>query len=73
MNRRVNRKLLDQWLQEHGPGGVSRLAVASNISASTIEKCRATEMAPKKLSTLQRLSEAVGLDLEKLFPKCKAS
>lgn len=68
MNRRVNRKLIDAWLEKHGPNGVSKLSVKAKVSASTISHARATSEAPKKLSTLQSLSEALEVDLDVLFP-----
>jgi len=67
-SRRVNRPLLDGWLEINGPDGVSRLAVQSQISASTIQKARSTGKAPKKFITLQRLSETLGCAIDELFP-----
>lgn len=71
--RKVNRTALDKWLAEHGPDGISRLAVESGVSASTIQKIRYNLVVPKKLSTLQRLSEAMGIKMDVLFPEEQAS
>lgn len=68
MKRRVNRQLLDEYIHQHGPDGVSKLAVESKVSASTIQKARSTGEAPKKLSTLQRLSEILGHNVDVAFP-----
>lgn len=73
MNRRVNRSLLDEWIKEHAPDGISRLAVESQVSSETIKRCRASGIAPKKTITCQLLSQAMGVDVDKLFPKGKAS
>lgn len=68
MDRRLNRALLDKWISEHGPDGVSRLAIQSQVSSETIKRVRASEVAPKKLITCKRLSEAVGATVDELFP-----
>lgn len=71
MDRRLNRALLDAWISEHGPDGVSRLAVRSQISSETIKRCRASELAPKKMITCKRLSDAIGTTVDELFPLAK--
>lgn len=68
MDRRVNKELLNNWIQEHGPDGISRLAVESRVSAETIKRSRASGIAPKKLSTCLLISKAVGANLDELFP-----
>jgi len=72
MDRRVNRPLLDNWIQQHGPDGVSRLAVESKVSADTIKRSRASGAAPKKLSTCLMLSKAMGVEVDTLFPPASA-
>jgi hypothetical protein len=71
MTRRTDRKILDDWIERNGPDGVTVLAYKSKVSASTIQKARASEKAPKKLSTLQRISETIGAEVDDLFPKEK--
>lgn len=68
MVRRVNRELLDHWIHSNGPDGVSKLAVKSQVSADTIKRSRASRMAPKKPITQQLLAEAIGVNVDELFP-----
>lgn len=68
MDRRVNRPLLDKWIQRHGPDGISRLAVESNVAAETIKKSRASGEAPKKYITCKLISDAMGAELDDVFP-----
>jgi len=72
MKRRANRKLLDEWIGRNGPDGISRLAVESNVSASTITKARCGSVIPKKESTLQRICEVIGVKIDELFPLVRA-
>lgn len=69
MDRRVNRPLLDSWIEQNGPDGVSRLAVESKVSADTIKRSRASGMAPKKLSTCLLISGVLGVNVDELFPQ----
>lgn len=73
MERRVNRELLDKWISENGPDGISRLAVESQVSAETIKRSRASGEAPKKYSTCKLLSDAIGVEMDVLFPQEQAS
>lgn len=68
MIRRVNRKLLDEWVRKNGPDGISLLAVESQVSAETIKKSRASGQAPKKLITCKLISTALGVAVDDLFP-----
>jgi hypothetical protein len=72
MDRRVNKELLNKWIQAHSPNGISRLAVESQVSADTIKRARATGMAPKKPITRQLLSQAMDLHVDVLFPPVTA-
>lgn len=69
MVRRVNREILDQWLDKNGPDGISKLAVESGVSSSLIAKVRQFKIAPKKQSTRDKLCEALGVSEEALFPE----
>lgn len=73
MTRRVNREILDKWINAFPTDGISHLAVESQVSAETIKKMRASGEAPKKFITLKALSDAIGVDLDILFPEEQAS
>jgi hypothetical protein len=77
MTRRVNRELLDKWLSnyrdEHSHDAISHLAVQSQVAADTIKKMRASGEAPKKYITCKLLSDAMGLNMDDIFPKEEAS
>jgi transcriptional regulator with XRE-family HTH domain len=67
MNRRVERDILDMWIDQNKPSAVAKLALESGISASTIEKVRLGYVPPKK-STRRRLYECIGVSENELFP-----
>lgn len=69
MNRRVNRELLDKWISDHRHDGLSRLAVQSQVAADTIKKMRASGEAPKKYITCKLISDAMGVEVDELFPQ----
>ncbi len=71
MERTTNRILIDQWINLNGPNGISKLAVESKVSDSTISKIRATGEAPKKHSTRAQLCQAMGHAEDELFPPKK--
>jgi lambda repressor-like predicted transcriptional regulator len=68
MVRRVNRKILDHWIHNNGPDGISKLAVKSQVAADTIKRSRASNVAPKKPITQQLIAEAIGVEVNELFP-----
>lgn len=65
--RRVDRAVVDKWLDQNGPDGVSRLAVKSGVSASTIAKMRAGRV-PVKASSRLAICRSIGVSEEVLFP-----
>jgi transcriptional regulator with XRE-family HTH domain len=67
MIRNVERTHLDRWIEEHGPDGISKLAIRSEVSASTISKVR-TGFVPAKTATRRALAEAIGIEEDTLFP-----
>lgn len=66
MKRSVNRTLLDRWIAAHGPDGLSKLAVRSRVSASTIGIIRRGHV-PSEL-TRERLAEAIEAEEDAFFP-----
>lgn len=71
MDKRVERKILDKWIDMHGPDGLLELARASGVSSSTIAKAR-LGFIPKKHSTRDRLCKALNVSEAKLFPSVGA-
>jgi transcriptional regulator with XRE-family HTH domain len=71
MERRVERNLIDRWIDEHGPDGLLRLAERSGVSSSTITKARLGYV-PRKKCTRNRLCEAMRVSEERLFPSVGA-
>lgn len=67
MSRTVARKLIDDWIDKNGPNGLLELAKASGVSSSMIAKAR-TGVVPKKFRTRERLSTALGVSEDVLFP-----
>jgi transcriptional regulator with XRE-family HTH domain len=67
MTRNVNRKIIDKWIDENAPDGLSQLAVRSRVSATTISSVR-RGLIPKKEITRSKLSRALGVSEDALFP-----
>lgn len=66
-NRKVNRDVIDRWVDKNGPNGVSKLASKSGVSASMISKIR-TGRVPIKPLTRAALSKALSTKEDILFP-----
>ena len=64
---KVNIDVIKDWLAENGPDGVSKLAIGSKISSSTIRKIRSGYV-PKKLSTRRDVARFMGVTEDALFP-----
>lgn len=67
MDRKLDRTLLEAWIKDNGPDGVSRLAVRANVSASTLHKLRAGAL-PRKPHTRRLIAAALGVTEDVLFP-----
>ena len=67
MNRRVERSLIDQWVDENGPDGLLKLASLSGVSSSTWIKARAG-VVPKRKRTRDGMIRALNVTEAKLFP-----
>lgn len=67
MNRRVERHYIDKWVNEKYPDAITKLAIASGIPASSIAKIRLGRV-PKSQDDRQRLSKALSLKEDVLFP-----
>lgn len=62
----VNRELIDQWIYENRPDGLSKLAVVSGVPSDTVAKARRGKV-PSKIQR-QKLAEALKHEEEKVFP-----
>jgi hypothetical protein len=67
MNRRVERHHIDTWVDRHYPNGIAKLSVASGVPVPSIQKIRVGSV-PKKAGQRIKLSEAIGLTEDDLFP-----
>jgi lambda repressor-like predicted transcriptional regulator len=65
--RSVNKQIIDEWIANHGPNGLFRLAEVSGVSAWTIAKARGGSV-PRKSITRKLIADALGVDAEVLFP-----
>lgn len=65
--RRVNRKIIDEWVLENGPEGVEKLAKKSGISSSMISKIRVGRV-PIRPIFRRSLAKALGVKEDQLFP-----
>ncbi len=65
--RTVNRKPLDNWIYLNGPNGLARLSLASRVSEATISKARLGRC-PRKMTTMLAICEAIGVDVDEVFP-----
>jgi DNA-binding phage protein len=74
MLRKLNREVLDRWLEANSPDGISKLALKSHVSSETIKRFRSQGLAPKKFITCKLIADALGIEIDTLFPtKNKAS
>lgn len=71
MNRKVNRELIDSWIDEHSPNGLSELSVRAKVSISTIGQAR-RGFVPRKDRTRLKLCRALGVNEDALFPPVAA-
>ena len=71
MIRRVNRVLIDAWVDEAAPGGVAKLFSKSGISTATIEKVRQGHV--PSTPTKKALASAIGVTVDELFPLAERS
>lgn len=67
MARRVNKRPLNQWIDENKPSGLAKLALQSGVSTGTLDKVRAGYVPPRE-GTRQRISRALGISENELFP-----
>lgn len=71
MDRRVERKYIDRWIVDNRPDGLLRLAERTGVSSSTIVSARNGRL-PRKLVTLDKIAEGLGLSTDTLFPPAEA-
>ncbi len=67
----VNREAIDNWIYEHRPDGLSRLAVASGLTSDAIGRARRGKV-PSKIQR-QKLAETLNLPVEVVFPAKEVS
>jgi transcriptional regulator with XRE-family HTH domain len=67
MQRRVERRYIDQWVGQNRPDAIRKLATKSNVNHAYIERVRAGFVPPKELYR-EALAEALGVSAEVLFP-----
>lgn len=67
MQRRVNRKFIDEWLAANYKNAVTKLSNASDVPANSISKIRNGRV-PKDFEQLKALAKAIGVDVDILFP-----
>lgn len=68
----MNTDLLNDWIAKHGPNGLAKLTVKSEVSSATIAKMRGGYVPPKE-STRLRLCRAMRVEEGALFPLVTAS
>lgn len=66
MDRQVNRKIFDTWIEDNSPDGLSKLAVNSNVSSSTIGTIRRGHVPTKPVR--RALAAAMNRTEDELFP-----
>lgn len=62
----VNRTIIDEWVEENGPDGLVRLALAAQVSASLLSKVRLGKV-PKR-ENRKKLCKVLKVDEARLFP-----
>lgn len=65
--RRVNLKLLNEWIEANGPDGVTKLAYTSEVSASLIHKMRSGRV-PIRSPHRLKVCRAMKVEHDALFP-----
>lgn len=66
MSTKVNRKIIDDYIDMHSPNGLEKLSVKAGISGSTIVRARNGE-SPTKLGTRLAICRAIGCEHDDLF------
>jgi len=67
MQRKVKREFIDRWLSEAYPNALTKLSNASGVPANSISKIRNGRV-PKDFEQLKGLAEAIGVNVDQLFP-----
>lgn len=65
--RKVNRDLIDAFVDANYPNGVGKLSVKSGVPVSSINRIRAG-LVPIKLGSRNKLANALGVSERVLFP-----
>lgn len=66
-NVAMNCKLIEQWILEHEPQGIEKLAVAAKISSETLKKAKLGSYKIKTKYKLKNLAKALGCTIEELL------
>jgi transcriptional regulator with XRE-family HTH domain len=72
MTYAVNLKELQNWMQQHEPMAIEKLAAASRVSTKTLGKVL-NGKAPGHASTRWSVAQAMGVAEDVLFPPRKTS
>lgn len=66
----MNRAIIDEWVEENGPDGLVRLALAAQVSASLLSKVRLGKI-PKR-ENRKKLCKILKVEEAELFPSVGA-
>jgi hypothetical protein len=68
MKTRVNRQLIDRWIQEAYPNGLYKLSERSRIPVNSLTKIRLGTFVPKNPDRRKDLADVLGVKESELFP-----
>jgi transcriptional regulator with XRE-family HTH domain len=71
--RTVNAELIRGWIKANGPLGKEKLAVASGVTVSLLEKIVCRQKGPPSMDRATRISKVIGVSLDELFPEAEPS
>lgn len=67
MSRKVQKALIDAWINEEYPNAIGKLSMAAEIPVTSLEKIRAGRV-PKGRDQRERLARVLGVTEAELFP-----
>lgn len=69
MKRKINNKLIREWIKINGKGSLERLAFESGCSASMVQKLSLdTYKCLPKIDKIEGLCRVTGYEINELFP-----
>lgn len=66
-SRRVERQIIDEWIDRNAPNGLAKLSLAAGVSIALIAHARIGNV-PAKAGTRMRLASALKVTEDQLFP-----